>query len=145
MAITAPISLIFLAIIVYATIRAGTGGGLRRNDFIGIRTRWTLASDDAWHAGHKAAHHPMLAACILGACLGTLAIVAYVAGIATKSGTFTDYSTLALAALGYLSLVTLILVGTARANRAAKKTTERAAYHTAGLRDILNPPPRADN
>ncbi|MGO2750005.1 MAG: SdpI family protein [Pseudoclavibacter sp.] len=125
MAITAPIGLIFTVIIVYATLRASSRGNLGRNDFIGVRTRWTMASDDAWREGHKAAHPPMLAACIAGACLGVLAIVAFVAGTLAGFDDLTELTTLSFAAIGYAALITLLFVGMSHANKAAKQEIAR--------------------
>lgn len=47
-------SLVVLGIL-YGVTRAGATGGMGRNGAIGIRTRATKRSDDAWQAGHAAA------------------------------------------------------------------------------------------
>lgn len=41
------------------TARAAAAGRLERNYWAGIRTRTTLASDDAWLAAHRAARAPV--------------------------------------------------------------------------------------
>ena len=41
--------------ILYGVTRAGATGGISRNGAVGIRTRATKRSDDAWQAGHAAA------------------------------------------------------------------------------------------
>lgn len=42
-------------------------GTLRRNQFSGVRTRWTLANDEAWQAAHKSVwpHNMLLAALMI--------------------------------------------------------------------------------
>lgn len=50
-------------------------GKIRRNRFVGVRTRATLSSDTAWEKGHKAALLPM---CVTGG----IAIVGGVTGLA---------------------------------------------------------------
>ncbi|WP_427870760.1 SdpI family protein [Leucobacter luti] len=46
--------LLIAGLVVVASAAAFRRGTLPRNGTIGIRTRWTMASDEAWDAGHRA-------------------------------------------------------------------------------------------
>lgn len=50
------------------------GGAIQRNGAIGIRTRATLSSDEAWKAGHLAARGPALIAVVALVVAGTAAV-----------------------------------------------------------------------
>ncbi|WP_460775814.1 SdpI family protein [Microbacterium sp. GXF7504] len=52
--------------------RAGASGRLKRNQLAGIRTRRTLASDEAWHAAHVRAERPTRAAGIVAIAAGVV-------------------------------------------------------------------------
>jgi hypothetical protein len=98
--------------------RAGANGSLPRNDSTGIRTKWTTASPEAWTAGHHAASPLLLAAGIIAGTLGLLAIVLQ----ALLSARFGMAPALITGGAGYAIAVGLVLVGRARANRAAQAT-----------------------
>jgi uncharacterized membrane protein len=64
--------LVLAGMAVYITGRMASQGTLRRNYFVGIRTRTTMASDEAWAAAHRAGGRWMAAAgfvMIVGAAL----------------------------------------------------------------------------
>lgn len=56
--------------------RAGASGRLKRNQLAGIRTRRTLASDEAWHAAHIRAERPTRLAGIVAIAAGVTILVA---------------------------------------------------------------------
>lgn len=66
---------------------------VRRNGLVGIRTPWTLASDENWARTHRVAGYAMIAAGLLAAIMGTLggatgavlAIVSLLAGAIVPS------------------------------------------------------------
>lgn len=92
--------------------RAAATGRIRRNQLIGIRLPSTMASDAAWHAGHRAAVGP---ACwslvvLLGADLGAVLLRAM--------GSSSESLTLGLIAL---MLIAIAWVAVA-ANRSARGT-----------------------
>jgi len=86
-------------VLLFWVARAAARGRLRRNMVAGIRTRATLASDEAWIAAHRRAEGPsraagvvaivtglafflpvraeVLSAIVIGGCLVTLALVLY--------------------------------------------------------------------
>jgi uncharacterized membrane protein len=49
-------------------------GKVRRNFWVGIRTPWTLASDEVWVATHRLAARLLAAAGVLGAVLAALGV-----------------------------------------------------------------------
>lgn len=42
-------------------------GKVRRNEWMGVRTPWTLSSDRVWNATHRMAGHWMVGGCLFGA------------------------------------------------------------------------------
>ena len=49
------IGILIISLLTLGMSRAISTGSLARNEAIGIRTKATLSSDDAWENGHKAA------------------------------------------------------------------------------------------
>lgn len=54
---------------------AGADGRLRRNAFVGIRTRSTLTSDEAWLAAHRRAESPTRLAGVAALLAAAMALV----------------------------------------------------------------------
>lgn len=96
--------------------RAGANGSLPLNDSVGIRSKHTRASPAAWTAGHAAAAPLLTAAGIIAATLGVLTIVLAV----LFGATWGMAPALVTGGTGYTVAVALVLVGTRRANRAAR-------------------------
>src|SRR5690606_18803506 len=99
----------------YVMTRLGATDDLGPNRMVGIKTKATLASDDAWRAGHAAAQPALLATAVTGPALA-LPLVAW--RIAAGS----DASLVLTVASGVAAAVVLVLFGAAvvRANRAAR-------------------------
>ena len=88
----------------------GATGGLKRNRIAGMRTRSTLASDEAWYAGQRASAWSVAAAGLMTAA----------SGIALLAAQPADETTGRVAlVVGAIDVVVLI-VGGVQANRAAK-------------------------
>ena len=88
-----------------------SSGQLVRNSAVGIKTRHTLASDQAWLAGHLAA-----AATVRKAGLAGWAVLL---GVAVLCGFKMWPWAMGLTGIGYLSLIGLMFVATSKANKAA--------------------------
>jgi hypothetical protein len=101
------------ALLVLGTTQLAAWGVLRRNGWIGIRTRPLLASDAAWRAGHRAALPALRGTCLPVAIGGVIGSVAAGAGMNS------------VASWGALLLVAGIAWGTFRAGRAARAVTRR--------------------
>ncbi|MEG9226142.1 SdpI family protein [Aeromicrobium sp. Sec7.5] len=107
-------SLVSLGLLLGWTAHASRGDGLERNSLIGIRTRATMASDDAWHAGHRAAAGPLGVAAWSSGATGVTGTVLAIAG---------SWLAGPAVAVGYVALVVLLVVATLRAARAARSTS----------------------
>ncbi len=78
---SAAVGLFLLAVVFLGFFAAMRGEGLPRNRAIGIRTSATMASDEGWVRGHRAAAPWVLSTGILAAVLGIAAlVVTWVAG-----------------------------------------------------------------
>ena len=104
-------SLVSVGLLLGWTAHASRTDGLERNALIGIRTRATMASDAAWHAGHRAAARPLDVAAWASAGSGVVGTVMAIAGWWIAG---------VVVALGYVALLALLGVATIRAGRAAR-------------------------
>ncbi len=104
-------SLVSLGLLLGWMAQASRGDGLERNSLIGIRTRATMASDDAWRAGHRAA------AALLGVAAWSSGGIGVTGTVLAIAGSW--LAGVAVAA-GYLALVVLLVTATVRAGRAAR-------------------------
>lgn len=92
--------------------RAIRSGSLERNTAIGIRTRATLSSDEAWEAGHREAR-PYLQATAL---VGIVGVVVSVAALPfVQSG-----GRYVVPVAAFVVQIAVLAWGAARANSAAK-------------------------
>lgn len=85
---------------------------LARNAAIGIKTRHTMASDEAWLAGHQQAAPLVAAASWAGWAALAIAAVFCALGYAALGFTATG--------AGYLAVITLLIVSASHANKAAR-------------------------
>ncbi|MCS3493697.1 hypothetical protein M2368_002721 [Arthrobacter sp. JUb119] len=85
---------------------------LARNAAIGIKTRHTLASDEAWLTGHQQAAPLIAVASMAGwaalACAGVLCVLGQFGFAFAATGA------------GYLAAIALLVISTAKANKAAR-------------------------
>lgn len=104
----------FLIAVTFGFIRqAMKSESFGRNRAIGIRTRATLASDDAWSRGHKASAPWVLATAIAAAVIGLATLTLGFAG---------DESSVAVVIVifgGFASVLACVIVCAVVANRAA--------------------------
>lgn len=96
---------------------ASRTGRLRRNHLVGVRTRATLSSDEAWQLGHHAAEPYLLRASQLG--FGSGAVTVLLATWSQTSPTVPSWPALALSILGFACPVAVLLLGARAAQRAA--------------------------
>lgn len=96
---------------------AGSAGTLPRNGAVGIRTRTTKSSDEAWYAAHRAAASMMRAAAVASAAALALAVACLVLPVP-------EAVPMAVAIVGFVIALALLLAGWMRAQRAAKATQQ---------------------
>lgn len=101
------------ALLILGTAQLAAWGLLKRNGWIGIRTRPLMASDEAWRAGHVAALPALRSTCL------PVAIGGVIGGIAAGAGMNS------VASWGALLLVGGIVWSTFRAGQAAKRVARR--------------------
>ncbi|WP_277207855.1 SdpI family protein [Isoptericola croceus] len=102
--------LLLAALMVYI---AHSGEQLGVNSEIGIRTRPTKASPEAWVAGHRAASASLTAG---GWVAGSAAVLTIVAGVLVEDASSVGFVGVA----GYVASIYCLVVTTRRANRAAR-------------------------
>jgi len=112
------------ALLILGTTQVAAWGGLKRNGWIGIRTRPLMASDEAWRAGHRAALPALRSTCL------PVAIGGVIGGIAAGAGMNS------VASWGAMLLVGGIAWSTFRAGRAAKAVTRRREAERMDARPI---------
>ena len=113
-----------VAVAAIIATRSAATGNLTRNSSIGIRTRHTQASDDAWRAGHSAALPLMKLT-------GWIAIVVVVSAIMAGIAFDTTWS-ISIGLFGLILEVAVVFWATARANRAARAAIDAAARPSSG-------------
>lgn len=95
--------------------RAAGSGRLGRNQFAGIRTADTFASDEAWHAAHARAEKPIALAGVLSISTGAAGL------LPVSSAVFA-----AMVIGGAMLLVAALLYGTAVGSRVAREVAARS-------------------
>jgi len=111
------VGLLMLGVTIHFVSNQVASGDLGRNSAIGIRTKATMASDDAWEAGHAAAA-PMLTVTHLTAY--TAGAITLVIGVAS---TMTDVGrpvAIAVPLCGVGAVLTLLVMAASKANSAAR-------------------------
>ncbi|MCD9198348.1 SdpI family protein [Aeromicrobium wangtongii] len=104
-------SLVAVSLLLGWLAQASARDGLDRNALIGIRTKATMASDEAWYAGHRAAVSAVRAAAWICAAAGLVAGVLAIVG--------TRLAVVVVIA-GYAALLGLMTLAAIRAGRAAR-------------------------
>lgn len=104
---------------------ASRTGQLRRNQFIGVRTRATLSSDEAWELGHNAAEPYLLRASQLG--FGSGALTALLAAWSQTSPTVPSWPALALSVAGFAGTIVVLLLGSRAAHLSAVEVRDALA------------------
>ncbi|MCO1337401.1 hypothetical protein BJH93_00580 [Kocuria polaris] len=100
--------------------KSAAQGNIGRNRAIGIRTRWTLASDEAWEAGHQAGRRGLKIGS-LGLVSG--AILAMPCAFLPRLGVSEGATNSIVSSLTFASCIWLlcwVLAAAKAANRAAK-------------------------
>lgn len=106
-------------------VRAGSGE-VARNAVAGVRTKATMASDDAWLAGQKAAEAPTAAGGKVSVASGVVsAVVALLLMLGAIDEPIGGALILAAALIGVVAMFVLVACGAVFGNRAAKDIAAR--------------------
>lgn len=112
------VGLVGLAVTVYPVVRSAALGRIDVNSAVGIRTRTTKQSQNAWEIGHSAALPYALASSVTALMLAALSVASAI-WAESAGGSFAVAYVCLLA--GYLGSFVVLIVGSAQANRAINK------------------------
>jgi hypothetical protein len=115
------IGLLVMAVVLHALEHQVATGTLERNGLVGIRTRATMTSDEAWRAGHSAANPRVRAAAYAGYGFAAVAIVSGIVLLALDADGWVLAVPLVTALVGYAASLALLLLAAQAANRAARR------------------------
>ncbi|KAA5828706.1 SdpI family protein [Saccharopolyspora hirsuta] len=116
------LSLVFLSGVVHAIQRSIASGKLQRNGMLGIRTKVTMSSEEAWLAGHLAAWPWTRAGAWVG--YSAAAVTAAIASWQLVSGAGSPVLLL-LPGAALVVVIALVLIGTRKANVAGRAANAR--------------------
>ncbi|MCX5069002.1 SdpI family protein [Micromonospora lupini] len=116
--------LLILSGVLHFVMAQTRNGRLDRNAAVGIRTKATMSTEVAWHAGHRAAAPWLLGAAIAGYGSGILAVVISL-GIGTAENRTPAPIIIALS--GYVVVLVVMLIAVSEANRSARRTIGSAS------------------
>lgn len=112
--------LLLMAAIGHFIDRSISKSELARNEVFGLRTRATLASDDAWNAGHQSARPYLKATAVIGV-IGFAVSLAALTLLQTGDN-ITEPGIYAIPIAVFLCQIGILIWGTVKANSAAKAT-----------------------
>lgn len=126
-ALYAAFGLVVVSALVLTIPQQAASGKLSKNIAVGIRTRETKKSEEAWQAGHLAAIPILKATGIIGLIMAGVLIISGLFGEKMSAVTVTS------AILGYVVTIGGVLVARFRAHSVAKNTNNdlAALAHTA--------------
>lgn len=111
---------VFLSLLALLMRQATKKGDLARNSALGLRTKTTMSSDQAWKAGHAAAEPYFLAITFVGAVVAvTCLALPFLVG--DTDGKY-PAGMIVAPALGLVIQVIVLLKATSAANAAARNT-----------------------
>jgi len=119
--VVATVSLAGCGALLQYTTRAAGRGALPHNGAVGIRTRATQASDEAWRAAHEAALPAMLRAAQISYVLAAFSV--FVAVAFAAGGLPVEWALVPLG-IGFVAQLSYCLQGVRVANRAAQAVTD---------------------
>lgn len=118
MGIFGGVGLLMCAAVIYGLTASAAQGSTARNGAFGIRTKATMASDEAWLAGHRAALAPARVLAVFSSVVGVAMIVV----AALDGGEEPTVPVIILFAIGYVGM----LVGSVQIARVASAAARAA-------------------
>lgn len=105
--------LLFLSGILFYVTRSASKGEIPLNSEVGIRTKWTKSSPEAWIAAHKAALPTMLTSSIICIITGVVTLL-----LSIVSGNIINI--LVSGGIGYMNVIVCCILSVQKANKSAK-------------------------
>ena len=102
---------------VYFVTRAASRGGIEVNSAIGIRTKLTKSSQQAWEAAHRAALPFTLVACLLAIVTSVISVTAV---ILANTADASRVAPVVVMVAGYVGFLVVMFLAMAAGNRAVK-------------------------
>lgn len=107
---------------VYFVTRSASRGGIDVNAAIGIRTKLTKSSQQAWEAAHRAALPFTLVACLLTLVCAAISIITLV--LANTAGS-SEVAPVVVMIAGYVGLFVVMTLATVTGNKAVRGLPSR--------------------
>lgn len=117
--VTGAVGLLMTGPVIYVVTRQASQGAIDVNAALGIRTKSTRSSQQAWEVAHRAALPWVAVAAVVGVSTAVFSVTSLV--LASTVGSSEAAPVVVLIA-GYVGLLVLLFVATSVANRAARAT-----------------------
>lgn len=111
------VGLVIAGLAAYFVTKSASGGGIEVNSAIGIRTKLSQSSPQAWAAAHRAALPFTLVACLLAIAVSVISVTAVI--LANTAGVSPVVPVVATVG-GYVGFLVVMFLGTRAGNEAVK-------------------------
>jgi len=115
------VGLVMAGLVAYWVTRAAGSGDIEVNAAIGIRTRLTTSSQQAWEAAHRAALPFTMAACVLAF---TVAVLSTVAAVLAETAGGSRAGPGVVVVGGYVGFLVVMMLATRAGNAAVRSLSQ---------------------
>lgn len=107
--------------VIYIVTRQASQGAIDANSAIGIRTRTTKSSQEAWEIAHRAALPWVLVAALVSVATAVISVTTLV--LANTVGS-SEVAPVVVMVAGYVGLLVLMSIATSAANRQVRRSID---------------------